>query len=142
MGLARLPEDLNAGSTVARSLPTMLFSFHLLETTPGRALRLLAQRRGAQTPPGLHHAEYMTLMELGAPVVSPRRAQLRHLALFAAWDSTEHLDTYLADDPRGRLWSSGWHVRLEFLRRGATSRPSTASPSAGPHTTPVSRSWP
>lgn len=95
----------------------MLFSFHLLETAPSRGIRLLAQRRLAQQPRGLHHAEYMSLMELGAPILSPRRVQLGHLALFAAWDSTDHLDAYLADDPNGRQWSSGWHVRLEFLRR-------------------------
>ena len=95
----------------------MLFSFHLLETTRGRGVRLLAQRRAAQKPPGLRHAECMTLMELGAPIVSPRRFQLRHLALFATWDSTDHLEAYLADDPSGRLWSPGWHVRLELLRR-------------------------
>jgi hypothetical protein len=59
----------------------------------------------------------MALMELGAPIASPRRVQLRHLALFAAWDTTDHLDAYLADDPSGRRWSQGWHVRLEFLRR-------------------------
>ncbi len=94
----------------------MLFSFHLLETTRRRGARLLAQRRTAQSPPGLYHAEPMTLMELGAPIVSPRRVQLRQLALFAAWGSTDHLETYLADDPNGRLWSAGWHVRLEFLR--------------------------
>jgi hypothetical protein len=95
----------------------MLFSFHLLETTRSRGVRLLAQRRAAQQPPGLRHAEPMSLMELGARIVSPRRVQLRRLALFAAWDSLDHLETYLADDPNGRLWSTGWHVRLEFLRR-------------------------
>jgi hypothetical protein len=95
----------------------MLCSFHLLETTPRTGARLLAQRRAARGPAGLRHAEPMTLMELGAPMVSPRRFQLRQLALFAAWGAAEHLDTYLADDPIGRVWSSGWHVRLEFLRR-------------------------
>jgi hypothetical protein len=95
----------------------MLFSFHLLETTRRRGVRLLAQRRAAQQLPGLRHAEPMTLMELGAPIVSPRRVQLRRLGLFAAWDSTDHLESYLAADPNGRRWSTGWHVRLEFLRR-------------------------
>ncbi|MBW3619007.1 MAG: hypothetical protein KY461_02070 [Actinobacteria bacterium] len=95
----------------------MPFSFHLLETPPARGVRLLAQRRVGAKPPGLHHAEYLWLMELGAPMLSPRRVQLGHVALFAAWDSMDHLDAYLADDPNGRQWSSGWHVRLEFLRR-------------------------
>lgn len=95
----------------------MLFSFHLLETTPARGLRLLTQCRSAQKPPGLRHAECMTLMELGAPILSPRRVQLRHLAWFALWDSTDHLEAHLVDDAHGRSWSEGWHVRLEFLRR-------------------------
>lgn len=95
----------------------MLFSYHLLETTRGHGVRLLARRRATPTPPGLRHAECMTLMELGAPIVSPRRVQTRRLALFAAWDSRDHLEAYLADDPFGRRWSAGWHVRLEFLRR-------------------------
>lgn len=104
-------------SIVGRNLPPMLFSFHLLETTRRHGVRLLAPRPAQRMPPGLHHMECMTLMELGAPMVSPRRVQLRRLALFAAWDSMDHLDGYLVDDPRGRRWSSGWHVRLEFLRR-------------------------
>ncbi len=56
-------------------------------------------------------------MELGAPIVSPRRVQVRQVALFAAWESEAHLDAYLVDDPVGRQWAQGWHVRLEFLRR-------------------------
>lgn len=95
----------------------MTFSFHLLETTPSRGLRSLAQRAAAPSTPGLHHAEWMTLMELGSPIVSRRRIRLRHLAWFATWDSTHDLETYLADDPDGRLLAGGWHVRLEFLRR-------------------------
>ncbi len=95
----------------------MLFSFHLLHTPLRRGVRLLAHRRAARRIQGLRHAEVLTQMELGAPIVSPRRVQLRHLAMFAAWDSADHLDAYLADDPRGRRWAEGWHVRLEFLRR-------------------------
>ncbi len=95
----------------------MLFSFHLLDTTRSRGLRLLARRRATHEPVGLHHAETMSLMELGAPIVSPRRLQSRRVALFGAWDSADHLDAFLAADPIGRSWSPGWHVRLEFLRR-------------------------
>jgi hypothetical protein len=95
----------------------MLFSYHLLETGPVRGVRLLGQRRASQQPPGLRHAERMVQMQLGAPIVSPRRVQLRHLAMFAVWESPAHLDAYLTHDPSGRRWSAGWHVRLEFLRR-------------------------
>ena len=109
----------------------MLFSFHLVETTPGHGLRLLAQRRATQKPSGLHHAEHMALMELGAPIVSPRRFQLRRLAMFAAWDSTDHLEAHLDDDPIGRVWSQGWHVRLEFLRRWGHVVPFDGLPNHG-----------
>lgn len=95
----------------------MLFSFHLLDTTSGRGLRLLGDRRSTRAVAGLRHAEPMALMELGAPMVSPRRFQSRRLALFAAWDGPADLEAYLADDPVGRRWASGWHVRLAFLRR-------------------------
>lgn len=70
-----------------------------------------------QTVPGLRHAETMTTMQLGAPVVSPKRLQLRHLAMFASWDDEASLDRFLADEPLGHEFDSGWHVRLEFLRR-------------------------
>jgi len=43
--------------------------------------------------------------------------QLRNLAVFAAWESNEALDAFLADTKLGRTLSEGWHVRLEFLRR-------------------------
>lgn len=95
----------------------MLHSFHLLETTRRGGLRLLARRGAVPTTPGLRHAESMMLMELGAPIISPRRAQVQRVAMFAAWDSVDHLDAYLAEDAIGRRWAAGWHVRLEFLRR-------------------------
>ncbi|MFT5221968.1 MAG: hypothetical protein ACI867_000264 [Glaciecola sp.] len=100
-----------------QNLATMLYSFHLLDTTTARGVRLLAARGKANRVPGLHHAEPMTLMELGAPMLSPRRVQFRQMAWFAAWESEEHLEAHLADDAHGRWWSEGWHVRLEFLRR-------------------------
>ena len=56
-------------------------------------------------------------MQLGAPVVSPKRVQLRRLAMFAAWDDEAALDRFLAESPIGRELELGWHVRLEFLRR-------------------------
>jgi hypothetical protein len=59
----------------------------------------------------------MATMTLGAPILSPTRMQLRNLAVFAAWESNEALDAFLADTKLGRTLSEGWHLRLELLRR-------------------------
>jgi hypothetical protein len=59
----------------------------------------------------------MAAMTLGAPILSPARLQLRRLAVFAVWESTEALDDFLADTQLGRTLSKGWHVRLQLLRR-------------------------
>lgn len=56
-------------------------------------------------------------MELGSPLVSPRRAQLRHLAVFASWDDEDAIDRHLGSSDLGRVHEAGWHVRLDFLRR-------------------------
>jgi hypothetical protein len=70
--------------------------------------------------PGLDHAECLSLMRLGAPVLSPDRLQLRRLAVFAQWHDAAALDRYLEQDPLGRALARGWHVRLQFLRRWST----------------------
>ena len=67
--------------------------------------------------PGLRHAECMVVMSLGSPILSPARMQLRHLAIFASWESEHALEDFLKDTQLGRTLSQGWHVRMEFLRR-------------------------
>jgi hypothetical protein len=95
----------------------MLFSVHLLETSLWTAVRLLLRRWARTKPAGLLHAEPMAAMELGTPIVSTRRFRPSRGALFAMWASADDLDAWLADDPAGRRWAEGWHVRLELLRR-------------------------
>lgn len=56
-------------------------------------------------------------MRLGAPAVSPDRLQLRRIAVFAQWRDEDAVDRFLTDDPLGRHLATGWHVRLEYLRR-------------------------
>ena len=56
-------------------------------------------------------------MTLGRPVALPARYHPRQLALFARWDSETAIDDFLATSKLGAELSSGWHVRLEFLRR-------------------------
>jgi hypothetical protein len=59
----------------------------------------------------------MTVMELGSPIFSPARMQLRHIAVFASWQSEDALDAFLTETALGGTLATGWHVRLQFLRR-------------------------
>lgn len=94
-----------------------IFSFHLAKTTLATTVGALFRPPSASRVPGLGRAECMTVMALGAPILSAARLQLRHLAVFASWESERALDAFLADTRLGRALAKGWHVRLEFLRR-------------------------
>lgn len=93
-----------------------LHSFHLAEVP-----RLVGARALLRPPKiltgRLDHIECMSLMRLGAPVLSPDRLQLHRLAVFAQWQDEEALTDFLAHDPLGSVLNQGWHVRLEFMRR-------------------------
>lgn len=94
-----------------------LFSFHLVKTTLTAKWGAMLRPPTMGRVPGLCHAECMGLMVLGAPILSPARMPLRDLAVFAAWDSEGALDDFLADTELGRTLETGWHMRMEFLRR-------------------------
>jgi hypothetical protein len=94
-----------------------IFSFHLAKTTLATTASALLHPPTADSVPGLRHAECMTVMALGSPILSPARMQLRHLAIFASWESARAVDNFLMDTELGRTLALGWHVRLEFLRR-------------------------
>lgn len=94
-----------------------IFTFHLAETDPLTTVRALCFPPARARVGGLHHAEVMTRMTLGAGIVSPERMQLRHLAVFAAWEDALAVDRFLAETRLGRTLAGGWHVRMTFLRR-------------------------
>ncbi|TGO04874.1 hypothetical protein [Serinibacter arcticus] len=94
-----------------------MFSFHLAHLPVTTAVRALVRPPTTARVPGLRHVEVMAGMELGAPVVSPRRLQLRRVAVFARWEDEAALEAFLDGDPLGRRLAQGWHVRLAFLRR-------------------------
>lgn len=91
-----------------------IHSFHLADVPRLTGARALLR---PPTAPGLDQLESLSLMRLGAPVVSPDRLQLRRLAVFAQWQDEAALERFLARDALGRSLASGWHVRLEYLRR-------------------------
>jgi hypothetical protein len=43
--------------------------------------------------------------------------QLRHLTMFAAWESDGAIDEFLCRTRLGRALATGWHVRMTFQRR-------------------------
>ena len=92
-------------------------SFHLARTTPATTLGAFFRPPAPGAVSGLLHAECMAAMTLGAPLLSPARLRLGSLAVFAAWESEEALDDFLAGEGLGRTLSGGWHVRLQLLRR-------------------------
>lgn len=94
-----------------------VFTFHLARIRLGTAVMALLRPPTADKVSGLVHAECMWQMTLGAPILSPARMQLRHLTMFAAWESHAALDDFLGGTPLGRALATGWHVRLSFLRR-------------------------
>lgn len=94
-----------------------IFSFHLARSAIGATVDALFDPPTSLSVPGLRHAECMTVMTLGAPILSPARMQLGRLAVFAAWNGERALESFLAKSDLGEALSAGWHVRLEFLRR-------------------------
>ena len=94
-----------------------VFTFHLAQTGPLTAARALATPPTPADTPGLLHAECMAVMKLGSPLLSPARFQIRNLAMFAAWESEDAIENFLASSRLGRTLADGWHVRLDFMRR-------------------------
>ena len=93
-----------------------VFTFHFAKTRVVTALRALCYPPTRQAVPGLNHAECMTRMTLGAPILSPARMQLRQLVMFAAWESQVAIDEFLTGTWLGRALATGWHVRMAFQR--------------------------
>ena len=94
-----------------------VYTYGFARTTIGRALSTLYRSPTREQVPGLIHAEFMARMTLGAPIFSPSRMQLHNLAMFATWESEGAIDDFLANTKLGQRFSSGWHVRMTFLRR-------------------------
>lgn len=95
----------------------VVFTYHLARTSPIKTVKAMVRPPAASRISGLRHAECMSAMRLGSPLVSPARMQLQNLAMFASWDAEESVDSFLATSPLGQTLSQGWHVRLDFLRR-------------------------
>lgn len=94
-----------------------IHTFHLAKPGLARTVKALLRPPTSGQVAGLHHAECMIPMRLGASVLSPWRWQVGRLAMFAAWKDEAAVDEFLAGSEFGRTLAGGWHVRLRFLRR-------------------------
>jgi heme-degrading monooxygenase HmoA len=101
-------------------------SFHLIRERPGRAMlamaRLGTDRLRMNAIPGLH---FWRLLGTGQGSDTGPSADLRRTALFAVWESEEHLEAFLADSPLMRRWSRAeeyWYCRLRRVGGHGTWR--------------------
>lgn len=104
-------------SKYSETIHMTVFTFHFAKINIGTAIRGLFRPPTKEQVPGLNHAECMMRMTLGSPIVSPARMQIRHLTMFASWESHTAIDNFLADTRLGQAFETGWHVRMMFLRR-------------------------
>lgn len=89
-----------------------IFSFHLVNPPPLKIPWLLSH------PPrlmmGLNHAESFITMNLGHPILSPRRYGLKTMATLAWWRDEDSLDGFLRQHLE---YKNGWHIRMKLYRR-------------------------
>jgi hypothetical protein len=94
-----------------------IFSFHLAECGIVETLCALARPPTSASTPGLVHAECLVPMTLGRPVALPWRYRPHQIAVFAAWQNEAAIDEFSRSSRLGRVLATGWHVRMEFVRR-------------------------
>ena len=99
-----------------------VFTLGLAKTSAPLTLTSLYRPPSSVTVPGLVHAECLTPMLLGSPVLSPKRMQLRKLVMFAAWESEDAIDEFMSTSKLGQAITAGWHLRMTFLRRWGSVR--------------------
>ena len=90
----------------------MLFSAHVVDTSPLEALRRKTPQSGDAA--GLRSARTATCAPF-TPGMLPR-PQLGREAMVACWDDEAALDRFLDTHPTGQALSAGWHVRMELIR--------------------------
>ncbi len=94
-----------------------VFTLHLAQCGLAETLRALARPPTSVSTPGLVHAECLVPMTLGRPVALPWRYRPQQIAVFAAWQQEGAIDEFLQSSRLGRALATGWHVRMEFVRR-------------------------
>lgn len=94
-----------------------VFTYHLVKTNYFSALKILLFPSKPRNISGLIHAEIMTAMTLGSPILSPSRMLIRQIAVFAQWEKESDIDNFLTKDNLGKILAKGWYTRLTFMRK-------------------------
>jgi hypothetical protein len=94
--------------------PNEIFSFHLIKLPLTRVPFFLLGSTNKVS--GLTYSERFLTMNLGAPIASSSRYNLRNAAFFAWWKEEHFLNEFL-ESPSGAIFSGGWHVRMKLYRR-------------------------
>lgn len=98
------------------------FTLGLAKTSMPLTLASLYRPPSGSTARGLVHAECLTPMLLGSPILSPKRMQVRSLVMFAEWESEHAIDEFMSTSRLGQAITAGWHLRMTFLRRWGSVR--------------------
>lgn len=117
MAIAPCAAEIQRIGAIVYTPNVTVYTFHLAKVPVLTTLGMLWRPPTARTVAGLLHAECMTRMTLGAPIVSPARMQLRHGAMFAAWEAEDAIDAFLSGTRLGKVFARGWYVRMAFVRR-------------------------
>ena len=96
--------------------PKEIFSFHLAKLPLLDIPQFLLRRLYDNPISGLIHSESFFTMNLGKPIVSTARYNLKTFAVFAWWRNESFLDKFL-EHPSHHFFESGWHVRMHLYRR-------------------------
>lgn len=94
-----------------------VFTYHLVKTNYFSALKILLFPSKPRNISGLIHAEIMTAMTLGSPILSPSRMLIRQIAVFAQWEKESDIDNFLTKNNLGKILAKGWYTRLTFMRK-------------------------
>jgi hypothetical protein len=109
-----------------------VFTLGLAKTPLHLTLSSLYRPPTRSSVPGLVHAECLTPMRLGSPILSPARMQLGKVVMFAAWESEDAVEEFMGTSKLGKAIAAGWHIRMAFLRRwGAVGKLSALPESSG-----------
>jgi hypothetical protein len=95
----------------------IIFSYHLIELPFLGAVKGIFSNPIVKNTKGLIYSEFMTVMTLGSPILSPSRILIGQVAVFMQWENENALDDYLKQDSFGMTLAKGWHIRLSFLRQ-------------------------
>lgn len=100
-----------------------IFSYHLVKLPILQALQLMLFPMKPKQIKSLIHAETMSVMILGAPIISSSRLFSREIAVFAQWENEHYLANFLRSNIIGKKLAKGYYLKLVFMRQwGKISR--------------------